>query len=359
MTMLDAAIASLDSTSDDEQLPAPPAAIYYNAKPKRRGRPVVAKPPTPALFQKLAGPRDSFVTVLVRTDNLTRQDLSLVNRDEAIDVDFIGQNDRSLPQILKGKHDASIDDARPARADMPDADGVSFDVAQLTSVLDYLAPAMSRDKTRYNLAGIYMDGPTWVATDGHRLHLAEAMPTTAEDRGILPAYCVETLRRAIKQAKAESVLMIRKAAHVWWRIAGPFTVVHLRFRMIDAQFPDYRQVLPQGGAAMSGETAAVLATLERGPVAVDPPIRRKRIAFFAASEGEGAAVVSKDGKDRMALPLYGAASKTHTAWYNADYLSEALDGIGESVAFHVGEDELTPLMLKSGARLAVVMPMRR
>ena len=97
------AMHSIETTDDAGQLPAPPVIIYYNEKPKRRGRPMTPKAPTPALFQKIAGVREPFATVLVRVDTLNRVDLSLVNLDEAVDVDYLGPTDRSLPQVLKEK----------------------------------------------------------------------------------------------------------------------------------------------------------------------------------------------------------------------------------------------------------------
>lgn len=65
--------------------------------------------------------------------------------------------------------------------------------------LDYIKLAVSKDKTRYNICSIYRDKNHFVATDGHRMHYANGLPYAD------PHYIDGT----------------------------------------DAQFPDWRQVLPE------------------------------------------------------------------------------------------------------------------
>jgi DNA polymerase III sliding clamp (beta) subunit (PCNA family) len=47
--------------------------------------------------------------------------------------------------------------------------------SKAVSPLDYVARAVSKDESRYNMQSAYRDGKRLVATDGHRLHLVDGL----------------------------------------------------------------------------------------------------------------------------------------------------------------------------------------
>lgn len=69
--------------------------------------------------------------------------------------------------------------------------------------LDFVKLATSSDKSRYNLTGVYRDTDKYVATDGHRMHISNGLPEAE------PHYTDDTSTR-----------------------------------FPGAQFPDYKQVIP-------------------------------------------------------------------------------------------------------------------
>jgi DNA polymerase-3 subunit beta len=136
-----------------------------------------------------------------------------------------------------------------AREDAP----VKFDVdaAELRRIIDKTRFAISTEETRYYLNGIYLhhakgsDGNVLraVATDGHRLALAEtkAPKGAAGLKGIIvPRKCVAEARRLLDDAP-ETVTVEASDSKIVLHI-GEAT---LTSKLIDGSFPDYQRVIPK------------------------------------------------------------------------------------------------------------------
>jgi len=108
----------------------------------------------------------------------------------------------------------------------------------------------SSDENRYNLTGIYMEKIKekiiFVATDGHRLSL---ISETVENNilnfpkpKILPKKGLLKLLKIISKNKYKSLIKINLTeSHAIFKIQETI----LSMRLIDGNFPDYRQVVPQ------------------------------------------------------------------------------------------------------------------
>ena len=87
----------------------------------------------------------------------------------------------------------------PEKNPAPEGEARAFcpDAERLVGVLDFVSPAVCTDETRFNLCGLLLDGPSVVATDGHRLHM-ERLPAGLPVgwRPILPMSAVRMLRAA-------------------------------------------------------------------------------------------------------------------------------------------------------------------
>ena len=128
---------------------------------------------------------------------------------------------------------------------------IQVDTSDLMRLIDKTRFAISTEETRYYLNGLYLhtisDGGETklraVATDGHRLALAE-MPAPEGSVGapgvIVPRKTVQEARRLLEDA-GESVQLQLSAAKVRFE----FGKAALTSKVIDGSFPDYVRVIPR------------------------------------------------------------------------------------------------------------------
>jgi DNA polymerase III subunit beta len=123
----------------------------------------------------------------------------------------------------------------------------TLDAAVIAATVERVAKAASRDETRPVLTGILVsiEGQTlrMVATDSYRLSVKETAVTGLDDTftANVPARALQELSRIIGDTKAESVSMSTRENQIVFEAGG----VTLSSRLIDGQFPNYRQLLPE------------------------------------------------------------------------------------------------------------------
>lgn len=133
---------------------------------------------------------------------------------------------------------------------------IEFSSDVLAEVIEKTGFAMSHDQTRQALNGILMEvSPTggeeaemrMVATDGHRLSFIQrrCRAEIAGDRGVIvPRKAITELRKLIDdKVGGEKIELSFQESRLFFRV-GPSLLVT---RLVDGQFPDYRQVIPTGG----------------------------------------------------------------------------------------------------------------
>ena len=134
-------------------------------------------------------------------------------------------------------------------------DGLSNKLAveadDLARLIDKTRFAISTEETRYYLNGLYLhtvsDGGETklraVATDGHRLALAE-MPAPEGSAGapgvIVPRKTVQEARRLLEDAGENVQLQVSAA-----KVRFEFGKAALTSKVIDGSFPDYMRVIPR------------------------------------------------------------------------------------------------------------------
>jgi len=128
---------------------------------------------------------------------------------------------------------------------------ITIDTADLIRLIDKTRFAISTEETRYYLTGIYLhsviqDGRSLlraVATDGHRLALAE-MPAPEGASGaagvIVPRKTVQEARRLLEDA-GETIELRLSPQKVRFDFGG----ATLTSKVIDGSFPDYTRVIPK------------------------------------------------------------------------------------------------------------------
>jgi DNA polymerase-3 subunit beta len=240
---------------------------------------------------------------------------------------------------------------------------VALPAATLSEMIVRTLFAVSVDETRVNLSGIFLDRSEaglvrMVATDGHRLAMiSRKIEGVTQSNGvILPRKGIVELRRLLEGGD-EPVSLATKPPVVH-ATRGP---VELSMRLVEGEFPDYRQVIP------TASTRHVGVSLE----ALEGALRRVSLVSSEISHGirlaadAGVLRVSSVNPDRgeaeeeIEAEFEGAPL---TVGFNARYLLDVLNIMppGSRVEMSLG-DELSPGIIKSEGDadfLYVVMPMR-
>lgn len=257
----------------------------------------------------------------------------------------------------------------------PDVPGLSVKIgkgtpaAQMRAVdLDHMIEstifAVSLDETRFNLSGVYVERSEegalrMVATDGHRLALVDGtVEGKLPEKGvILPRKGLAELKKLLESAGEDKVSFV---------IDGPIAKVlvgraELFMRLVDGEFPDYRQVIPE-------KTEQVLA-LEREPLLA----ALRRVAILSTERSRGVRLTLDGGvlEVRTENPDLGEAAEELEIPYsgpkisigfNSRYLIEALMVMEEVERVQLGvTDDVSPgtLRVEGDERYTyVVMPMR-
>ncbi len=228
--------------------------------------------------------------------------------------------------------------------------------------------ATSTDDTRLNLTGALLETARekeknilrMVSTDGHRMAVAEAALEGEElfqlDKGvIIPRKGLAEMRKLVEESPGDAFLGV----HLGKCVVKMGDVI-LKVNLIDAEFPDYRRVIPQEpGVVLKFDKDVVLHSLRRINV--------------ISSEGYGGVVV-KLKENRMELtsndPDLGEASdeiavsyigEEIVAGYNVAYLIQAIEVIEEKdVIFDVG-GSAKPSVIKGDGNdsyVCIVMPLK-
>ena len=127
------------------------------------------------------------------------------------------------------------------------ADAVTLDAAALAAALSQVVRAASRDDARPILAGVLMTaepaGLRLVATDSYRLAMRDLPGTTllAEGQHVLvPARALGELGRVL--SGAQQVTLRLGADQASFEVGA----VRVTTRLIEGEFPNYRQLVPSG-----------------------------------------------------------------------------------------------------------------
>src|ERR671933_103257 len=130
----------------------------------------------------------------------------------------------------------------------PEAEGrVAVPGGAFVSTVLKVARSASRDETRPVLTGILVsasgDELRMVATDSYRLSVKETSleaPLAGSFEANVPARALQELTRIVQHEGAEQLSVAARANQVIFEAGGAV----LSSRLIDGQFPNYRQLLP-------------------------------------------------------------------------------------------------------------------
>lgn len=221
---------------------------------------------------------------------------------------------------------------------------------------------VSGDELRRNLSGIYFeksDGNKLrlVATDGHRLSYVEnelENDVVLQDNVLVPRKAVSELRRLLKYGEN-----IKIGCEKNFFITMTKGIV-LFSRLIDADFPDYNQVVPKSTKnKITLNRDQLLSALKR--VSILSSEKTRSIKLSLSKDSLLLTSASPDvGEARESLPLNYNGGDLEIG-FNARYLLDILETIDEEDINLEITDELSPTVLTPMGRsdyMCVVMPMR-
>jgi DNA polymerase-3 subunit beta len=243
---------------------------------------------------------------------------------------------------------------------------VTVQAVVLAQMIERTMYAASADETRYNLNGVYLEllpetgKIRMVATDGHRLaYVDRALGSDFEglsDGVIIPRKGLGELKRLVDEEDADEVEIAFEGNSGLVRKHG----VTLVMRLIEGEFPNYRQVIPQDADHHLVIVTEVLSHALR------------RVALLSAERSRAVKLELSEGLLRLSSsnPDLGEASEELdvdyagddlTIAFNARYLMDSLAVVGAKEVRLRFQDTLSPAQIvptDDGDSLAVVMPMR-
>lgn len=234
----------------------------------------------------------------------------------------------------------------------------------LSTMIERTEFAVSTDATRYHLNGVYLEQVEtgvfrMTATDGHRLAFMdqEVFKSAIElKKGIIiPKKGLSEIQRLIGK-KAETLSFAFDKGYLFSKSGDTFLFV----RLIDGEYPDYRQVIPK----QADQTAKIGREEFAGAL--------KRVSLLAHEKSRGVKLIFKDQMLTIisSNPDLGDAVEEIDVHYsgqpveigfNARYLLDCLPVIDSTEIDFRFKDKSSPGLIQSTSSknyTYIVMPMR-
>jgi DNA polymerase III subunit beta len=247
-------------------------------------------------------------------------DVSLELRPTEQDVEIVGGSANFHIRTLRSEDFPPFPEPEGDRVQVP---GEAF-----VQTVNKVARSASRDETRPVLTGILVsangDEVRMVATDSYRLSVKETKldeALTGSFEANVPARALQELTRIVQHENADELAVSVRANQVVFEVGG----VVLSSRLIDGQFPNYRQLLPDayehdlrlaGGEISEVVRRISLLAQKNAPL---------RLAF---TEGEltVSARTPDVGEARETLPVPFAGEPLEIG-FNPEFLRDGLEAV--------------------------------
>lgn len=280
----------------------------------------------------------------------------------------ISRKDNNWVEIVCGKSRFNIvslsADEYPALPAFQEKEYFDARVETLRDMIDCTAFAVSTDATRYHLNGVFFehlenDIMRMTATDGHRLSFVDQevfMKMPEIKRGIIiPKKGLAEFRKLLDEG-GSSVGLAFERGYVFAHLNGTFLFI----RLIEGEYPDYRQVIPKSTDRMVKIDCATFTSA------------LKRVSLLAHEKSKGVKLSLQNAVLTISSsnPDMGEAREEIDVDYsgepidigfNARYLLDCLGVVKtEALEFHF-KDRLSPGILRGAGQqnhTYVIMPMR-
>ena len=243
---------------------------------------------------------------------------------------------------------------------------VNISALVLSDMIERTVYAASTDETRYNLNGVYLESLAetgkirMVATDGHRLGYVDrelGLQLEGFPQGvIIPRKALAEIKRLLDEDVSEDLELGFEGNSGLARL-GSVTLV---MRLIEGEFPNYRQVIPEEIThTITIATEGLVRALRRVVLLSN---ERSRAVKLELREGELSLTSNNpdlgEAQDILDIDFAGEGL---TIAFNARYLLDCLAVVKAKEVRLALKDSLSPMRVSPADDddvLAVVMPMR-
>ncbi len=254
----------------------------------------------------------------------------------------------------------------PAIPDVPHP-LVKIPAGTLSSLIAKTAFAISMEESRYTLNGglllLKPESIVMVATDGHRLALAETdhkfEGLSNETRVLIPKKAMaEVQRLALEAGEEAQIEFSRDDSHLFFRVGERLLIS----RLLTGQFPNYEAVLPRENKKtvvlerneLNDAVRRVAQLADQRSHAVRLNVAKEGIEISASSPeyGEAKEIIEKEYKgDQIQIGF--------NAQYMLDFLGAAAEGpISLELKDEQSAGQMRPLADETYRYRYVIMPMR-
>lgn len=246
----------------------------------------------------------------------------------------------------------------PKLPEFKDKEVIKLDQALLKQMLSLTSFAVSFDETRYILNGILFkiekNNLILVATDGKRLAVVERKLSKEVDKNIhiiVPIKTIHELNRNLKDDGEASLVLGNN------QVLFDLGSVSVISRLIEGEFPDYRQVIPPMSENKMGvDREQLMLAVKRASLLSTPDYQAVKFELF-----KDKLVVSKStpdvGESREELPV-SYKGKELVVGFNPNYLLDVLKNLQEdSVSIELVDTD-KPGVIRIDGYTYIVLPMR-
>jgi DNA polymerase III subunit beta len=255
--------------------------------------------------------------------SLPAQDVSVELRPAQQDVELVSGSATFDIRTLRA------DDFPPFPEPEPDA-SVSVPAQAFVSTALKVAGSASRDETRPVLTGILVSASerelSMVATDSYRLSVKQTALERPLERSFevnVPARALQELARVAVHAQDEDVRVAVQRNQIVFVLGRTI----LSSRLIEGQFPNYRQLLPEGFEHELRVASAELTEVVRRISLLAQKNAPLRLAF-APGELTVSAQTPDVGEARESLPVAFEGEPLEIG-FNPEFLRNGLEAIEE------------------------------
>jgi len=287
--------------------------------------------------------------------SLPQPAVSLELRPAEQDVELLSGNATFHIRTLRAEDFPPFPEPDPTSA-------ISLPLKAFVDTAMKVSGSASRDETRPVLTGILVSASgsevRMVATDSYRLSVKETTLETPLSAGFevnVPARALQELARLAAHAEDESLTISVRQNQVVFVLGG----VVLSSRLIDGQFPNYRQLLPDAfehELRISGPELRDVVRRVSLLAQKNAPLRLS----FAPGELTVSAQTPDIGESRESLPVSFQGEPLEIG-FNPEFLRDGLEAIEEGDVLVKLISALRPGLLEAGdgsGFVYLIMPIR-
>jgi len=239
---------------------------------------------------------------------------------------------------------------------------IALPLEAFVQTVSRVARSASRDETRPVLTGVLMSASgqelRMVATDSYRLSVKETAleaPLQGSIEANVPARALQELVRIAQQAEGDALAVSVGQNQVIFELGD----IVLSSRLIDGQFPNYRQLLPE-----TVEHELRIASAEVTDVVRRISLLAQKNAPLRLSFSEGTLTISAqtpdvgEASEAIPVPFHG---ESFEIGFNPDFLRDGLESIDSSELVLKLISPLRPGLIESpdtGDFVYLIMPIR-